>query len=68
MADGKKRGRDAGGGGKPWRKKQYHESELCAGMRGVLITCDVHAEKVAVREAFSALSLAWDQLQPQAGE
>lgn len=55
--------RKAKGGGDGWRTskpRHVHDSDLNVGMRGVLVTCDTHAEKGAVREGFSVLSQAWD--------
>ncbi|KAG8468139.1 hypothetical protein KFE25_007191 [Diacronema lutheri] len=46
------------------RPKHVQESELNVGTRGVMITCDTHAEKGAVREGFDVLAQAWDLLAP----
>ena len=50
-----KRPADGGAGGA--KKRRYvqghkHGTELTAGMRGVIITCDAHLEKKAIRECF----------------
>ena len=51
-------GGDGGGGGKKARYVQGWgpgRHELAPGMRGCLITCDVHVEKDAIRETFRLL-------------
>lgn len=54
--------REGGGGGDGSAKKRkytqqghHRGTELGAGMRGALITCDVHVERHAIREAFALL-------------
>jgi len=53
-----------GGSSKPWahsaKPRQVHESELSPGMSGIIVTCDTHIEKSAVRESFAVLSQVWD--------
>lgn len=57
MPGAKRSGQGGGGGGK---RQNYHPptpgvSELGRGMRGVLLTCDTHLERQAIREGFALL-------------
>ncbi len=62
MCKAARRSADAAGSAKAAKKQKYaahkyknykpHESDLNAGMRGALVTCDVHVEKHAIRECF----------------
>ena len=72
-AGGGKRAADASGngGGKRIKASYVHAkiagktSQLGPGMRGLLITCDVHMEKAAIRETFGLLD---ELMESEAGE
>ena len=50
-----KRGAQGGGGAK--KRRSGHGTELTAGMRGVIITCDSHLEHKAIRECFERFGM-----------
>lgn len=62
----RKEGGGGGGGWKASKPRHVREADLNVGMRGVLVTCDTHAEKGAVREGFGVLSQAWDLIAAEA--
>ena len=56
----RKRAADAGASGGRSKRKYFHGSghhvsDFAPGLRGALITCDVHVEKQAIRETFQIL-------------
>ena len=65
--------RDGGGGASGANKKRKYVQghgialrELGPGLRGALITCDVHVEKDAIRETFRLLEALTETLEPAA--
>mmetsp|Transcript_29893 Transcript_29893/g.80336 ORF Transcript_29893/g.80336 Transcript_29893/m.80336 type:complete len:291 (+) Transcript_29893:94-966(+) len=61
--------RARGGGHAAWHKgkvQRARDSEIAAGMHGILVTCDVHAEKNAIRDMFNVLNALWEDLTPTA--
>ena len=61
---GMKRGAQAGGGAK--KRRFGHGTELTAGMRGVIITCDSHLEHKAIRECFERFGTVREAAGPKA--
>ena len=59
-----KRGAQAGGGAK--KRRFGHGTELTAGMRGVIITCDSHLEHKAIRECFERFGTVTEATGPKA--
>ena len=60
-----KRGAQGGGGAK--KRRFAHGTELTAGMRGVIITCDSHLEHKAIRECFERFGTVAEATGPKAG-
>ena len=66
-----KRPADGGGGGGSGKRRFFQGPgaaayELGPGLRGVLITCDVHVEKEAIRETFQLFEAFADEPPPAA--
>ena len=59
-----KRGAQGGGGAK--KRRFAHGTELTAGMRGVIITCDSHLEHKAIRECFERFGTVTEATGPKA--
>ena len=70
MGGGTRR-RDAGAGGERRKRRKFAGAAATGdlrGMRGVLLTCDVHLERRAIREAFTMLEAFVAEDEERAGE